>query len=80
MKVLYKIHHHIPRKLLRRVHDGILYAITTIAFIGCFGAICTMASMTAQGYTIKDFIIAAAILLLSMVWFTIFFAANCEGR
>lgn len=80
MKVLYKIHHHIPRKLLRRLHDGILYAITTIAFIGCFGSICTIGSMTAQGYTIKDFIIAVGILLLCGLWLAVFWTANCEGR
>lgn len=70
------------RKFLRRLHNGILYAITTVFFAGCFGSMFAIGTMTAQGYTPKDYAVAAGILVLSMVWFTIFFAANCnyEGR
>lgn len=70
------------RHLSRRLHNGILYAITTIAFSGCFGSMIAIGSMTAQGCTLKDYAVAAGILAVSMVWFTVFFAANCdyEGR
>ena len=70
------------RKLLRRLHNGILYAITTIFFAGCLGSMIAIGSMTAQGCTLKDYAVAAGILVVSVVWFTIFFAVNCdyEGR
>lgn len=61
------------RKVLHRLHNGILYAITTVFFAGCFGSMFAIGTMTTQGHTLKDYAVAAGILIVSMIWFTIFF-------
>lgn len=84
MKVLHKYKRWCRRhrKLLRRMHNGILYAITTVFFTGCFGSMIAIGTMRAQGYTLKDYAVAVGILVLGMIWFAVFFSVNCdyEGR